>query len=192
MVVAATLPGMQTEPQIDIASLASLKPADWPLEAIDDIFFTSSNTRTFVDQAARSAFRERWLGRYLSSDADKAHVAFEPSGKPVGYVVGAHDDPGASARFADIGYFATIAPLTGRYPAHLHINLAPDWRSRGIGARLIETFNAQAAAAGCPGVHVVTGFGVRNVGFYLREGFREIARFDWQGSPLVMLGKDLR
>lgn len=183
---------MDTEPRIQIVNLAGLERSAWPVAAIDEIFFTSSNTRTFADAAARAAFRERWLGRYLASDPDKAYIACEPSGAAVGYVVGAHDDPGTSARFSDIGYFSIVAPLTARYPAHLHINLASPWRSRGIGARLVETFNDQAAAAGCAGVHVVTGFGVRNVGFYLRCGFREVARFDWQGSALVMLGKDLR
>jgi hypothetical protein len=56
---------------------------------------------------------------------------------------------------------------------------------------MVEAFCAYAIAAGAPGVHVVTGAGMRNVGFYERLGFAEIVRFDWSGRPLVMLGRRL-
>lgn len=177
---------------IHVTKLADLAPDRRPIDRIERIFFDASTTRDFPDGWARAAFRERWLGRYLEHDLEHAFVALTASGEAAGYLVGALDDPAKAGRFADIGYFSVIAPLTSRYPAHLHINLAPEWRSRGIGTHLIETFKAHAAERGSQGLHVVTGFGVRNVGFYLRNGFREAARFEWQGRPLVMLGTPLK
>ena len=110
----------------------------------------------------------------------------------VGYLVGCLEDPARTPRFADIGYFRELAPLTARFPAHLHINLTAACRSHGIGARLIAAFCAHAATRGARGVHVVTGRHQRNVRFYVRMGFL------WRGSvgagtprELVLLGREL-
>jgi ribosomal protein S18 acetylase RimI-like enzyme len=40
------------------------------------------------------------------------------------------------------------------YPAHLHINLLPEARGRGVGERLVKAFLAEAGRRGLPGVHV--------------------------------------
>ncbi|MFZ4805702.1 MAG: GNAT family N-acetyltransferase [Hyphomicrobiaceae bacterium] len=177
---------------VRIVKLADLAPSERPVADITRIFFEASTTRNFVDAGSREDFRERWLGRYLTHDLEHAFVALTPTGEAVGYLVGALEDPAKTDRFGDIGYFATIGPLTARYPAHLHMNCDAAWRSKGIGTELIDRFRSHAIALGSPGVHVVTGFGVRNVGFYLRNGFRETARFEWVGRPLVMLSAALR
>jgi GNAT superfamily N-acetyltransferase len=75
--------------------------------------------------------------------------------------------------------------------AHLHVNLAPAFRNRGLGARLIEAFAARAAAAGAQGVHVVTARSARNVRFYLRCGFAELGASPWNGREAVFLARAL-
>ena len=161
------------------------------LAQIDTIFFAASNTQQFADEGERGAFHERWLGRYLDRYRQHFFLALGPEGRVIGYLAGCLDNPAHQLLFADIGYFAALAALTQLYPAHLHINLDADWRNRGIGARLIEAFCAHAAAAGSPGVHVVTGAASRNVGFYQRTGFHQLRSFDWNNSRLVMLGRNL-
>lgn len=156
---------------------------------IDAIFFESSNKKSFESEDASTAFRERWLGRYLKYDPGFAYLAF--TGEDiVGYLVGAVDDPALAPRFADIDYFAALAELTRQFPAHLHVNIAPAFRNRGIGGRLIDRFVADAEAAGAPGVHVVTSAGAQNIGFYNRNGFLEIARTG-KGGQLVFLARRL-
>ena len=54
-----------------------------------------------------------------------------------------------------------------------------------------EAFAAPERAKGSPGMHVVTGQGMRNVGFYRRNGFEEIAEAPWNGQTVVMLGRRL-
>lgn len=158
---------------------------------IDAVFFAASNTQSFAGEDARTQFRERWLGRYLAYDAGHVFVALDEDGAVAGYLAGSFDDPARAERFGDIGYFARLAEVTARYPAHLHVNLAPGARSRGTGSALVAAFVAQAQLAGLPGAHVVTGKGARNVGFYLRLGFLERAVFPWNGVNLVVLGRDL-
>ncbi len=119
-------------------------------------------------------------------------VALDAAGAVAGYLVGALQDPARQERFADLDYFrGPFRELCRRYPAHLHVNLAPASRNRGLGARLIEAFAARATAAGAAGVHVVTARSARNVGFYLRCGFTEVGSAPWRGSDLVFLAKAL-
>jgi ribosomal protein S18 acetylase RimI-like enzyme len=159
-------------------------------DEIDAIFFASSRTRTFADEAARSAFRERWLGRYLTNDPKFAFLALTASGNVAGYLVGAIEDPAESARFADVGYFAVFRELTKRFPAHLHVNLAPQFRGLGLGGQLIDAFVGAVMQAGVGGVHVVTSANARNVRFYNRNGFLEVGRTE-DKEPLVFLGRSL-
>jgi ribosomal protein S18 acetylase RimI-like enzyme len=42
------------------------------------------------------------------------------------------------------------------YPAHLHVNLARDWRGRGLGRRLIGTFLDELRRLSISGVHIHT------------------------------------
>ena len=149
---------------------------------IDAIFFEASNTKSFANEIARSAFRERWLGRYLRNDPQFAYLAVTPKGDVVGYLVGSVDGS-ASNRSAEAGGIAAFRDASARYPAHLHVNVAPVYRGLGIGGRLIDAFIADARHAGAAGVHVVTGAASANVRFYNRNGFREIAR----GGPAGML-----
>ncbi|HML27595.1 MAG TPA: GNAT family N-acetyltransferase [Hyphomicrobium sp.] len=157
---------------------------------IDRIFFEASSIKSFTSDAARAAFRERWLGRYLSYDPEFAYLALDSGGAIVGYLVGAIEDPAQVERFADIPYFAALAEQTKRYPAHLHVNIDPAFRNRGIGGQLINRFVTDARAAGAPGMHVVTSAGAANVRFYNRNGFGEVARAGTDGG-LVFLARSL-
>lgn len=63
------------------------------------------------------------------------------------------------------------------YPAHLHINLLPEARRNGIGARLVEEFFACARKAGIVGVHVsVRGDNEAGRQFFEEMGFVEVTR----------------
>jgi len=161
------------------------------LREVERIFFLSSNRKTFGSDAARAEFHERWLGRYLLHDRAHAFVARTDDGRIAGYLIGSLDDPAHAERFDDIRYFAELADLTAIYPAHLHINLDADWRSQGIGERLIETFAAHAIARGARGLHIVTGADARNISFYRRCGFAPLRELNSEGSRILFLGRKL-
>ena len=162
------------------------------LAQIDAIFFEASSRTSFASGEERAAFRERWLGRYLQGGSDVVLVAQDPAGIVAGYLVGALENPAEQARFADIDYLrGAFRELCRRFPAHLHINLAPQFRGLGIGARLIDAFAAEAATAGAPGLHVVTAKAARNVRFYARCGLLEAGATVWNGREIVFLAKPL-
>jgi GNAT superfamily N-acetyltransferase len=175
-------------------SIIEWRPGDAaaPLLAqINEIFWEAS-ARAFPPGPERDAFRDRWLGRYMHGGSDVVLLAISAEATLAGYLVGAMEDPSQQARFDDLPYLRQeFAHLAVRFPAHLHINLAAAFRGRGIGARLIEAFAERARRAGAPGMHVVTGKGMRNVTFYLRCGFVELAAAPWNGGTILFLGKSL-
>lgn len=146
--------------------------------------------QSFRDAAHREAFRWLWLGRYLIEEPEHALIA-RHDGSVCGYLVGSLDDPALRPAFDTLSYFRDFKEKTARYPAHLHINVDAGMRGRGVGQLLVERFVVHARGSGCPGVHVVTGAGMRNVRFYGRLGFFEVGRAPRNGVDVVMLAKDL-
>lgn len=182
--------GLRAMPQRNPAAISDIAIVRWRdipwrerLTAhLDNIFFEASNTKSFPSEEARDVFRERWLGRYLATHPQWAYVALVSDGTVAGYLVGALDEPSG---------FDDFASAAQAFPAHLHVNLAPQFRSRGIGAELIEAFIADARRAGVKGVHVVTSADARNVRFYERVGFEPRAKTTVNGRELVFLGRTL-
>jgi GNAT superfamily N-acetyltransferase len=187
--------GMRQPSQISIRRWAEIGQPDRLTPELDAIFFEASPTKTFASETERQAFRERWLGRYLTHDPQWTYLAIDTgasdAGVLAGYLVGRVDPGAGSALENDAGPFPETARLTAAYPAHLHVNLAPQYRNHGIGADLIGAFAADAARAGACGVHVVTGAASRNLGFYQRNGFHGLARASVGGREIVFLGRRL-
>src|SRR6516162_6152798 len=152
------------------------------LSPIEEIFFATSPSAKTLRPDERQPFKERWLGRYIAYDIESFFVAITEISTVAGYLAGCLDNPAHNLRFADIGYYASFAPLCDCYPCHLHINLDERYRSRGIGSALIAAFAAQAASAGRSGIHVVTGERARNVRFYEKNEFRPLATARWNGA----------
>jgi GNAT superfamily N-acetyltransferase len=115
---------------------------DWQsrLSPIEEIFFATSPSAKTLRPDERQPFKERWLGRYMAYDITSFFVAVTEVSTVAGYLAGCLDNPVHNPRFADIGYYASFAPLCDCYPCHLHINLDERYRNRGIGSALIAAF----------------------------------------------------
>ena len=120
------------------------------------------------------AYRERWIPRL----ADRYPVPPDPPVTPDDEMLALHYQPER-----------LLWPGLPEYPAHLHIDLLPDFQGRGHGRALIDTFCAAMADAGAAGVHVtVVSENVRALGFYDRLGF---TRLDGDAPGVVYLGRAL-
>ncbi len=159
---------------------------------VDSIFFETAGTKVFADDTQKNKFYERWIGRYLSHDPQWFYVLVSDDGSVAGYLAGCIDNPAETQRFADLPYYASNADLMARYPAHLHVNLSEPYRGKGLGSKLIDAFASDARAAGAPGVHVVTGSTMRNVSFYLRNGFQKVGETIFNEHPVLFLGRELQ
>ncbi|WP_188114421.1 GNAT family N-acetyltransferase [Streptomyces apricus] len=153
---------------------------------------------------------------YCHLEPELAFVLDDGSGSAVGYVVGTADTQRFVKDFretwiprvADRYPALTAAPRTpteemvellhtpermvlpelAAYPAHLHIDLLPDWQRRGFGRGLMRTFLAALHDRGVPAVHL--GMVTANTAaraFYDRLGFHEIPVPD--PGPLTYLGR---
>jgi ribosomal protein S18 acetylase RimI-like enzyme len=158
-----------------------------------------------------------YVGPYLKLEPQLAFVLEDPQGV-CGYALGALDsktfynsylnqwlpeirqrhpepagDPARWTRTQKV-YFDYYHPEIfmpepyNQYPSHLHIDLLPHARGRGLGRALMNVLLADLAAKGSPGVHL--GMGAANARaerFYRKIGFHELARV----GEVLYLGKTL-
>jgi len=95
-------------------------------------------------------------------------------------------------------YYRTVNPSYAlfedqfaRFPAHLHINCAPEARGLGVGTFLMAHFLQKLRANKITGVHIVTSPDAENRHFYTKNGFNfELIRA-WKERPLLFMGSDL-
>ena len=174
-----------------VHGVAELEDAARARAAVDDIFFFTSRTQSFSTDAARAAFHDRWLGRYLENWPDLCFVAESEAGDITGYLAGCPDNPVLSPDFADHRYYTLFEDECRTSPAHLHINVLPGHRGEGVGRALIERFAAACRSRACGGLHAVTAEGDRNNRFFENCGLTIRARGDWNGMELVFCGRSL-
>lgn len=153
-------PDPELMPSIFAAPYAYLEPElafvldDGTGRAVGYILGTADTPR-FVTE-----FRERWLplveDRYPRPEG-------EPRGPADGMIALLHDPE------------RMVLPELADHPAHLHIDLLPEWQRRGYGRELMRTFLAALSAKGVKGVHLsMLTANTPARAFYDRLGFTEI------------------
>jgi ribosomal protein S18 acetylase RimI-like enzyme len=195
--------------------IRSYRPTD--LDAVYDICVRTANSGgdargdTIDDRLVGDIF----AAPYVTLEPEHAFVIDDGDGNAVGYVLGTADTPTFVRRFreewlplvkarypapndppatrSDFWLGLALAPermlipeLAG-YPAHLHIDLLPDWQGKGFGRGLMDAFLTSLREAGVGRVHL--GMARDNHGaraFYDRLGFTEIPVPD---SGAVFLGR---
>jgi len=66
----------------------------------------------------------------------------------------------------------TTAAVRSDYPAHLHINLLPEYQHAGLGTRLMSHFEGHLIRQGVTGVHLqTTNHNYKAVPFYKKMGY---------------------
>jgi len=142
-----------------------------------------------------------FLAPYVALDPSLAFVVDDGS-RAVGYVIGAADTaefvrryrrewlPTVADRYPAPVSLSTpsdqmlalmhnpermIVPALAAYPAHLHIDLLPEYQRKGLGRELMAAFLAALAERGVPAVHLgMVTVNVAARAFYDRLGFHVI------------------
>ena len=87
----------------------------------------------------------------------------------------------------------TAREIVEPYPSHLHINLVPRVRGRGLGRRLMQRWLATVRDMGSGGAHLAVGTDNRRaIRFYRACGFHELERPSRPASAPVWFAIDLR
>lgn len=197
-------------------TIRSYRPAD--LEAVYDICVRTADGGAdargmYIDDRLMG---DIFAVPYVTLEPQHGHVLDDGSGTAVGYVLGTADTATFVRRYRDEWLPAIadrypepadppvtrsdmmlglhlhpermLVPELAEYPAHLHIDLLPEWQGKGFGRGLMDAFLAGVHAAGAPKVHlgmVPTNHGAR--AFYQRLGFTEIPL----GDPgVVYMGRE--
>ncbi|HAZ12610.1 MAG: hypothetical protein A2X86_11570 [Bdellovibrionales bacterium GWA2_49_15] len=160
---------------------------------IETIFFQTSSVQQFASDQARDSFKDRWLTPYLTSQKSEnlysVWVAMDES-TVVGYLTG-HAQTALFRQVHDHLSLSLFADLHDDYPAHLHINMAPNQQGKGLGASLISAYMQELQSHKICGVHLVTGPKARNTGFYRRQGFNAEYIRNGGGVDLLFMGQKL-
>jgi ribosomal protein S18 acetylase RimI-like enzyme len=179
------------------------RPGDRP--ALDDICVRTAHdggdSRPFYRDPG--VFPVTFAAPYAHLEPELAFVLDDGAGRAVGYVVGTADTPRFAERFRTewlplvaerypepSGPPTTpdetialllhhpermVVPELAAYPAHLHIDLLPEWQGRGHGRELMRTLLAALRGGGVPSVHLVMANANKPArAFYDRMGFHEI------------------
>lgn len=140
---------------------------------------------------------------YVTLEPEHAYVLDDGAGNAAGYILGTADTPTFVRRFREewLPLIKTRYPAPGDppatrsdfwlglaldpermlvpeladYPAHLHIDLLPEWQGKGFGRGLMEAFLGGLREAGVARVHL--GMARNNASaraFYDRLGFTEM------------------
>ena len=149
---------------------------------------------------------EVYVGPYLEFEPNSAWVV-DDNGTAAGYVLCAPDTAAFETRCESewwptlrerypVGSFSAGSPdeevvgiihhphradaaLLVQYPAHLHIDLAPEMQSLGLGGALIRQLLSSLEARGIPGVFLGVASGnSRAIGFYEHLGFATLGHAD--------------
>ena len=155
---------------------------------------------------------------YVTLEPQHAHLLDDGTGAAVGYVLGTADTATFARRYREEWLPATegrypepaqppvtpsdrmlhlhlnpermLVPELADFPAHLHIDLLPEWQGRGHGRELMRTFWRALRERGVPSVHLVMA--TANVparAFYDRLGFHEIRAAGLDPADVTCLGR---
>jgi len=89
-----------------------------------------------------------------------------------------------------LGFSASVRKqISEYYPAHLHINVHPKFRGRGVGSWLIRTFESYVRSSGLKGVHArVRGDNEQGRRFFERAGYTLLQ----ESKPITIWYRDGR
>jgi len=153
---------------------------------------------------ARTAQLATYCDYYIEREAQNCFVIAGGGDEAVGYILCAENYRRYRARFMR-EYLPRVKGLRLRlecwgaawlprwyakkYPAHLHIDILPDYQRQGLGSQLMDALTARLRARGVPGVMLgVSAGNEKGRNFYKKYGFRQIGR----APGCVVMGLELK
>lgn len=174
-------------PDFPYPELVSLRWADWYTENSEHCFVAADERDIpggYILCAADStaycrSFRETIVPRIraalsrLKAESPRLYKKYRPVFLPV----------------IDEYRLPRIKRIVKTYPAHLHMDLLPEFQKMGLGGALMRRLLEHLRENNIPGVHLIVGRNNRNaVGFYESQGFKILTTLGWGLEASYVMG----
>lgn len=156
-------------------------------EMVQNVCLETASMEGAFEEPIKSMMLTAFCNYYIEEEQEQCFVAADGT-QVVGYILCAKD----SKRWAESfsvkyisnpennplkGFYQGImaAPIryADRYPAHLHIDILPEYQRQGIGFQLMDTLTAHLREQGVPAVMLsVAGDNEKGKNFYQKYGFQ--------------------
>ena len=163
----------------------------------DDVRFVCLNSEgpCDLDEDGRFFILTTYCDYYIEREPENCFVAADENDRAVGYIICAKDYD-AYHRVFESEYLPRLSSLSAKhrfdaknstimqkkykadYPAHMHIDLLPEYQRMGLGSRMVDTLRDHLRSQNVPGVMLTVGSG-NKVGqsFYNKYGFTLLKKF---------------
>ncbi len=174
-----------------IITLSQLNPAqkESVIGQLKEIFYMSSDKKTFQSAEEKENFFKKWCGDYLEFFPQFVFLALRDN-ELLGYLTGTDDSLRAMSVLKVPG-LKVFEDLYQEYPAHLHINAHEKSRGLGVGSELVAAFEKVLRTNHVKGLHLITSEHARNTSFYIKNGFGYHELRKLNSYELFFMGKQL-
>ena len=165
-------------------------------ERVEQICIATGPKQVLLQKAVLSVF----CHYYIEQEQENCFVAVDEQDEAVGYVFCAKDFhtweqqfkkiylKGEKDKFVVLLGKATIAglkPFSEGYPAHLHIDIHPDFQRKGLGTKLMDALTMYLKECAVKGLMLSVGSdNEKGRNFYKKYGFTELK----QGRKQILMG----
>lgn len=168
------------------------RPQDVP--AMEEICIKTAPQNQCDTEKRRKNILYLYNRYYTRAELENCFVAANEQDRAVGYILCAGDYTAYKKGFfhnefkqiAKLGFFKAVAargevlflkPFARRYPAHLHIDILPEYQGNGVGTRLMQALICRLKEKQTGGVMLcVAASNTGAVSFYRKQGFTEIKK----------------
>ena len=163
-----------------------LKYDDRDFENLKEVYYEVGNMSGKMPESVLDAMEKAFLMYYLCEEKEHCFVA-EADGNAIGYILCAPDVIKWECTFKekyvmpdseiDHMLFRGVRELPVKYgkeyPAHLHIDILPEYQHMGIGTRLMDALLSHLSSRGVKGVMLcVSQDNRKGIAFYKNYGFK--------------------
>lgn len=155
-------------------------------EAIKNICIAVGNEQFKTNKLLQKACTRVFVEYYINEEPENCFVAVDSEDRPVGYILSTADFDKWVTLFRK-KYLRGLNPLTKmlgegsikgleaharEYPAHLHIDILPDYQGCGIGRTLLEALTTCLRQKGIEGIQLnVAADNSGAISYYEKMGF---------------------
>jgi GNAT superfamily N-acetyltransferase len=172
--------------------LSYIQDKERRLADLKEIFFLNAKNPPQV-ASEREQFFKKYAQLYTENWPDDTFFACDlDTEKTMGYLIGCRNsDEGQAKLAALLPSYTLFADMFKKFPAHLHMNVHPDFHGKGAGSFLVQEYIIELKKFRVKGAHIITAPDERNVQFYLKHKFKYALERDFNGKKLLFMGLSL-